>query len=55
MIFHLSSCDVTPRRVEAFEINARKQSRKAIRWWVSVLSLTIGLILMILDLSRTHF
>jgi len=42
-------------RVEAFENNARKQSRKASRWWMSVLSLTIGLILMILALNRTHF
>jgi hypothetical protein len=37
-------------RVEAFESNARKHARKARRWWMSILSLAVGVTLMLIAL-----
>jgi hypothetical protein len=38
-------------RAQAFEINAPKRGRKARRWWVSLVSLIVGVILMLLSLG----
>lgn len=42
-------------RVEAFEGNARGHARKARRWWISLASLAVGLILMIFALTSTYW
>ncbi len=38
-------------RVEAFESNAHKHASKARRWWMSVLSLAVGVTLMLIALT----
>ena len=46
---------VAATRVQAFENNALKQARKARRWWASVASLAIGVVLMILAMTSTYW
>ena len=41
---------IAATRVEVFENNARKHARKAQRWWLSVLSLVVGITLMLIAL-----
>jgi hypothetical protein len=38
-------------RAKAFDINAPKRHRKATRWWISLISLMAGVILMLLSLA----
>ncbi len=47
--------DLAATRVEAFELNADKQRRKATRWWISLASLSAGVILMILSITSTYW
>jgi hypothetical protein len=42
-------------RVQAFENNAPKQRQKALRWWISLASLAIGMTLMIFALTSTYW
>lgn len=42
-------------RVEAYESNADKHASKARRWWLCVLSLIVGVILMILALTGPYW
>ncbi len=42
-------------RVEAFESNDRKHSRKARRWRISVVSLIVGVTLMLLALTSAYW
>ena len=42
-------------RVEAFESNARKQTRKVRRWWISLGSLAAGMTFMLLALIGIHW
>jgi hypothetical protein len=42
-------------RVEAFESNARKHASKARRWWLCILSLVVGVILMLFALTSPYW
>jgi hypothetical protein len=42
-------------RVQAFEMNARKHSRKVALWWTSLASLAAGMILMIAALTSAYW
>jgi multidrug transporter EmrE-like cation transporter len=42
-------------RVQAFEDNAPKQRQKALRWWISLASLAIGMTLMLFSLTSPYW
>jgi hypothetical protein len=42
-------------RVDAYESNARKHASKARRWWMCVLSLLVGVILMLFALTSAYW
>ena len=42
-------------RVEAFEDNAPKHARKAVRWWISLGSLVAGMTLMVFALTSPYW
>jgi RsiW-degrading membrane proteinase PrsW (M82 family) len=42
-------------RAEAYETNARKHAGKARRWWICVLSLVVGVVLMLFALTSAYW